>query len=361
MRKLLLGAVMMLLASAAAAQDIKDEKPRTDMRVHRSNVHSLAFDPTGKFLISVGSEADIKYWDLDTERVVRTFAPRVKTLDASRIGGGKQERYIEAVAFSPDGTKIAEITAESAAAGSLRQWTASTGAEAILDEAVKNPRAVAYSPDGRILASNSRETDRADHKIVLRDVETGNVIRTLRDDRLAATILAFSPDGKWLASAGATRLLLWDTATWKPVHSIAGYKKAVQSIAFSPDSKTIAGASADDLIRLWRVSDGKMIREWTLAQEGVNSIAWSPSGKTIASAGADKSVKLWNPDTGRRVKTLWSHADKVLSVAFSADGKTLASGGKDGVICLWDMDEAAHKDQKDEEKKDDKKQPPKKP
>lgn len=360
MRRFALTFVLAMIAVAAFAQDVPDEKPRTDMRLHRADVHGLAFDPTSRFLISIGSEGDIKYWDLDTEKVVKTFEPRMKTVDASRFGRGAQQRYIESVAFSPDGKQIAEITAETTAAGTLRVWNVETGEEKIFDAAVKNPRAVAYSPDGRMLASNSRETDRADHKIILRDPATGTVLRTLKDNRLSASYLAFSPDGKWLASAGATRLLLWNTATWKVDHDIAGYTKAIEGIAFSPDSRMLAGASGD-LVRLWRVADGKMIREWNLAQDGVKAIAYSPSGKTVATAGADRSVKLWNPDSGRRVKTLWAHADKVLALAFSPDGKTLASGGKDGMICLWNMDEASHKDQKDEAKPDDKKKESKKP
>ncbi len=116
---------------------------------------------------------------------------------------------------------------------------------------------------------------------------------------------------------------------------LEGHTSSVSSVAFSPDGKTLASGSTWE-IRLWDVETGQVKHTLTEHSDRVYSVAFSPDGKTLASGSWDNTVRLWDVETGQVKITLTGHSDNVWSVAFSPDGNTLASGGGDGTVLLWD-------------------------
>ncbi len=198
-------------------------------------------------------------------------------------------------------------------------------------------RSVAISPDGRLIASGSR-----DNTIWLWDVSTRRAVGsplTGHTDRVNS--VTFSPDGKTVASASADGTVrLWDVASGAPIGlPLTGHTAAVWSVAFSPDGKTLASASADGTVILWDVASGEMrVPPLSGHTDEVYTVAFSPDGRLVASAGADLTIILWDAETGETVHDpLQGHEDWIYSVAFSPDGQTLASGGADNTIRLWDV------------------------
>lgn len=188
--------------------------------------------------------------------------------------------------------------------------------------------------------------------------------------------VAFSPDGKTLATAGFDGFVkLWDFPAGKEHGSLKAYstddKKPVYSVVFSPDGNLIATAGADSIIRVWDKS-GKQKHELKGHTNVVDALAFSPDNKTLASGAGDKDVRLWDAVAGKEIKKLGSHKESVYAVAFSPNGELLASTGNDGFIKIWEvkgqkeikqlevpvekpMIVETKKEEKKEEKKDDKK------
>jgi WD40 repeat protein len=204
---------------------------------------------------------------------------------------------------------------------------------------------VAFSPDGRHLASAGQ-----DGTVRLWEASSGKEVLTLQGHTSAVSCVAFSPDGRRLASAGDGTVRLWEVASGKELFSLQGNTgiAGIYSVAFSPDGQRLASAggdgTGDGTVRLWEVASGKQL----LALKGhfgvAYSVAFSPDGQRLASAGLDRTVKLWEAASGKELLTLQGHTSAVRCVAFSPDGQRLASAvaayGKTqnyGEVKLWEV------------------------
>ena len=182
--------------------------------------------------------------------------------------------------------------------------------------------------------------------IRLWDVETGAHKRTLEGHGSTVLGVAFSPDGRALASGSYDKTIrLWDAETGAPLRTLEGHTAAVTSVAFSPDGRTLASGSwdnTDNTVRLWDAETGAPLRTLEGHTNFVWSVAFSPDGRTLASGSWDRTVRLWDVETGAHKRTLEGHTNGVNSVAFSPDGVTLASGSSDGTALLWELTPSAN-------------------
>ena len=279
---------------------------KTTLTEHTDNVGNLIFNPDGRTFAGIGGDSTIRLWDAVTGEHLKTITGHTKS--------------ISSISFNADGSKLATGSGhDDGTSGDkiIRIWNVHSGC---LQNTFKVPIGrwveydrqlidyVSYSPDGKTLATGSE-----DGTIRLWDAESGKLQFTTFEGLTDGSaemgycdglILAYSPDGKTLASSSCRSwaaqiegtIQLWDAVTRQHKASLTGHRRPVISIAFSPDSCTVAGG----------VANGK--------------------------------VHLWDAVTGELKTSLTGHTEKyVFGVAFSPDGRTLASGGRS--VCLWDVDQ----------------------
>lgn len=256
--------------------------------------------------------------------------PKV-AVQAPVILAGHSDRVIS-VAFSPDGKTLASGSFDTL----VKLWNVETGKELkTLRGHTAGVRSVTFSADGKTLASSGN-----DSVIKIWDVNSGNQLLTLRGHTAEVGAVAFSPDGTLLVSGSDDHnLKIWEVASGKELKTLSGHSREVNSVVFSPDGKTIASGSFDNTIKLWDVEQGKELKTLIGHKDQVFSVVFSPDGKMLASASVDRSVRLWEWESGKELKVLSGHTDEVPAVVFSPDGKIVASGGgnADNSVRLWEV------------------------
>ncbi len=251
---------------------------------------------------------------------------------------------VRAVAFSPSGKVVAAIDAD----GGIRLWGRAGGERRRWRQGAGNRAPLAFSPDGRLLASGDGSV------VHLWDAVTGAEVRRLTGHQGTIHCLAFSPDGRTLASGaveglryvgtdvivakrspGDKVLRLWDVSTGGVAGEIAGHEDGIETVAWSPDGRLLATGGWDRTIRVWNRSSGAELHCFTGSDASVGQVLFLPDGKTLISAGDDHTLRFWDVTEGKQLRYAGGGDRPVDGIALSPDGKTIASAGSAG-LRLWD-------------------------
>jgi WD40 repeat protein len=266
---------------------------------------------------------------------LRSLRPPAVHLDSPLLSIFRgHEESVMSVAYSPDGRWIASGSDDR----SIRVWDADTGAEQrVIRGHERSVKGVAYSPDGRRVVSGSD-----DKTVRVWDAATGAELLVLRGHGSWVWSVAFSPDGQRIASGSWDHTVrVWDAATGAEMCVLRGHEGRVTSVSYSPDGRRIASGAWDNTVRLWDAETGAELCILHGHQHHVNSVAFSRDGRRIASGSSDRAIRVWDAETGAELRVLGRQKGAVCSVAFSPDGRRIASGAWDNTVRLWDADGGA--------------------
>jgi WD40 repeat protein len=329
------------------------------------DVRAMDLSADGRRLAFVTAEGAIRLWDVAADKDVAVLRAPPERLtwvgfspDGRRLATGRDRlRLWDAVTgalcweepartgtpaalyyfWSPDGRYVAGTTD-----GRLRVWDVATGTEilCLVDETIRRP--IAFSPDGTHVAH--ARNDRSDLSVVVREMPTGRVARTLRGHTSYLWSLAYSPDGRRIAGGtffDDNSLHLWDADTGVELAVGRGHTNSVTHLAFSPDGRHLASASLDQTVRLWDGMTGTPQAALRGHTGIVTDMVFSPDGAHLVSASEDQTLRVWDPASAGLVAVLRGHTDDVRVVRYGAGGALLASASADGTVRLWDADVAS--------------------
>ena len=284
------------------------------------NILSVALSFDGKYLLTGDASGSICIWQFINNT-------QFKQYQAFR----GHTNWTRSVAFSPDG----KLMASSSDDLTVKIWNIHTEeCVHVLPKQLDRVRTLAFSPNGRIMASGGD-----DHAIRLWDVYSGKCLCMFQGhfDRIRS--ITMSPDGQIIISGSEDQTVkIWDISTGECIRTLKESTNKIRTIAFNSDRRILVTGGEDHIIRIWNTETGENLHSLQGHSNRIWSVAISYNGEIAASAGDDKMIRIWDVSTGQCLQTLQGHTNRIWSIAFGTDGNVLISGSDDQTIRIWRVD-----------------------
>jgi WD40 repeat protein len=273
------------------------------LRGHTDMVTSVVFSPDGKWLASGDRRGVIRVWNVADGTIIREWAAH-----------GEE---IIAVLFSPDGSLLVSATDRVVNIWRIGDWSlVHQIVQKEENRIIPGVSAIAFSPDGKLLAIGDYLKTR-----VIQVSDWKEVLRLRRADALA-----FSPDGRYLAISEEEDTAIVSLSDGKALRILRGHKNIITCLAFSHDGKLLASASVDRTIALWNPSLGQVLRTMTRHTDTVNAVLFSEDDRQLFSVGNDRAIRVWQVVDGREMRHITGDLPgPAYKIAVSSDGQLVAT------------------------------------
>jgi WD40 repeat protein len=319
----------------AVLWEVEEPATLTRLTAHAEPAGRIQFSPDGAYLASASPDRDVAVWEASTGREIGRFQPpREPSADLEPVLRGRDLRVS---AFSPDGRTLAtggrqgERFGEGGRRGDLVIWEfAGSRRTNALTGHRSGLAAVAFSPDGAKLASSDSSS--------IRLWNPANGEGSVLQETRGALALAFDPASTKLAAGSGDDVLVWNLQSRGDPVTLRGHERPVNQLRFASNGRVLVSGSFDGTLRFWDASRPEPVLLGVGRHSGdIKDLAVSGDGRIAASGSRDRTVGVWDARTAASIHRLTSHDSEVSSVSLNADGTMLASAGDDGTVILWDL------------------------
>ncbi len=323
---------------AKAAADAAQKKADADLAAAKTQeqaglkpIRTIAFSSDAKRIVTGGDDNLAHVWDAATGQAIDALSGHGAPLTAlaaapgARVVSAGADKTLRIWSVNPTWTLAGRIGAQDNDPDSL-------AASPFISRIVS----LAFSPDGKLLATGGGDPSR-NGELMIWNVQDRKLVRTIADAHSDVVLdVEFSRDGKSLLSGGADKFMrLFDVATGKLDKAFEGHTHHVLGVAWKADGSAVASAGADNVIKIWNVETGEQKRTIANYTKQVTGIQYIGTGDNMVSSGGDKTVRLHTASNGRNYRSFSGAADFVYSAAASRDEKIVVAGGEDGVVRVW--------------------------